>query len=900
MEKGTPPEQDLLGERLRNALSSSYSVERQIGRGGMATVYLARDLRHQRSVALKVLDPALGAALGAPRFRREITLAAALQHPHIVPVFDSGETADGDLWFTMPFIAGESLRERMRRDGRLPVPVVLAIAREVASALECAHRKGTIHRDVKPENVLLSEDGQALVADFGIARGATGSSEDRLTLTGLSVGTPTYMSPEQITAGSVIDGRSDQYALGCLVYEMLAGRPPYEGQSVQSVIAQQMAAPIPLVRAVRPDATAELEAAVVRAMSKEPDDRFGSTAEFAVALGSQQVAPAATSNAGVGSARTGLGADRASTKLTAAGLALAVLAAGGAWWAAHRSAGGGLTVSPTAGPLVVAVLPFENRGTAAEAYFSTQLAAAVRRRLTGLPALRVIASTSSEQSAASGQTPMALAQELGANYLVAGRVLRTVGTDGEPRGDLAIALIRGDDGDTVYRAAMPDSSLPAAPGQAAERIAAQLGRRLRPADVSQLRRLETPSARAYDSFFRAEARAAATTSVNLSRPSLEALRDYEAAIALDSSFAFAWAEMSLARTSAFFLGEEVAADRKRALAAAQRSIALDPESLQGYLALGTYYIDVEKQPDLAARQLAIARRLAPNDSRTLEALAGVEAARNNDAVAIALYQQVLAVDPFNRSASFTLALMLNVAHRFDEAAAIGERALHFAPDDFEFWRLRLWSAIGRGDSTEMRTIVRRAARAVDPTTLVVLLAGYGQQWTLDTAQRQLLLRQRPSAFEGDRTQWALALGTMSWMIGDSIRARAYGDSAMPSIRADLRDSASFSTGLGYVGVAMVAALRGRRAESEKYASRAETLSPLEGDISGRGPSVQDWLINADAFLGDRESILRRLEQLRESGNPVSAGELRLNPIYRSLRGDPRFERIITEARAASQ
>jgi serine/threonine-protein kinase len=269
--------------QLSSALAGRYAVARELGRGGMATVYLARDLRHRRSVAVKVLHPELSAALGAERFLREIELTASLQHPHILPLFDSG-AADGLLWYVMPFVDGETLRARLARERQLPIDDALRIAGEVASALEHAHRHGIVHRDVKPENILLGDDGQALVADFGIALAVRQAGGTRMTRTGLSLGTPQYMSPEQATGDRGVDARSDVYALGAVTYEMLAGEPPFTGPTAQAVLAKILgdhpAAPTRTRRTVPP----HVEAAVPPALEKLPADRYGSATDFAAAL----------------------------------------------------------------------------------------------------------------------------------------------------------------------------------------------------------------------------------------------------------------------------------------------------------------------------------------------------------------------------------------------------------------------------------------------------------------------------------------------------------------------------------------------------------------------------------------------------------------------------------------
>ncbi|HUF35525.1 MAG TPA: serine/threonine-protein kinase, partial [Gemmatimonadales bacterium] len=266
-------------EGLRDALADRYRIERELGRGGMATVYLARDLRHDRPVALKVLHPELAHSLGPDRFQREIRLAARLQHPHILTVLDSG--AAPALWFTMPYIEGESLRDRLRREKQLPIDDAVRIAREAAEALGFAHGQGIIHRDVKPENILLSA-GHALVADFGIARALSGGAEEaRLTETGLAVGTPAYMSPEQAAGERELDPRTDVYSLGVVLYEMLAGEPPFTGPTAQAIAARRLSGEAPSVRQLRPSVPPAVEQAVRRAMAAVPADRFGSAAELA-------------------------------------------------------------------------------------------------------------------------------------------------------------------------------------------------------------------------------------------------------------------------------------------------------------------------------------------------------------------------------------------------------------------------------------------------------------------------------------------------------------------------------------------------------------------------------------------------------------------------------------------
>ena len=266
-----------------NSLSDRYRIERELGAGGMATVYLADDIRHQRRVAIKVLRPELAAALGAERFLREITTTAGLRHPHIVPLYDSGE-GDGTLYYVMPFVEGESLRDRLRREHQLPLGEAVRITREVADALSYAHSRGVVHRDIKPENILL-ESGHAIVADFGIAHAIdVAGGGERLTATGIAIGTPIYMSPEQAVGDKDIDARSDIYALSCLLYEMLAGQPPFTGPTIESLVHQHLGVEAPRITRLRPSVPAEVAAIVERGLRKSPADRFQTASEFANSL----------------------------------------------------------------------------------------------------------------------------------------------------------------------------------------------------------------------------------------------------------------------------------------------------------------------------------------------------------------------------------------------------------------------------------------------------------------------------------------------------------------------------------------------------------------------------------------------------------------------------------------
>jgi serine/threonine protein kinase/cytochrome c-type biogenesis protein CcmH/NrfG len=326
---------------LVTALEDRYRLDRELGQGGMATVYLAHDLKHDRDVALKVLRPELAAVLGRERFLAEIHLTAKLDHPHILTLIDSGESA-GFLWYVVPFIRGESLRQKLEHEQQLRIEEALAIIRQVADALDFAHRRGVIHRDIKPENILLQE-GHAILADFGIALAVKEAGGNRLTETGLSLGTPQYMSPEQATGDRQLDARSDVYSLGAVLYEMLAGEPPHTGPTVQAVIAKLMTTPPVSLRVVRPSLPEWVDRAVTKALAKTAADRHQSAGEFAAALQDGPPAPRPSAT------------PRPRSRITAL-LAVALVVGSGAatWVIGHRSG------RPVRAPKVVAL---EERAT---------------------------------------------------------------------------------------------------------------------------------------------------------------------------------------------------------------------------------------------------------------------------------------------------------------------------------------------------------------------------------------------------------------------------------------------------------------------------------------------------------------------------------------------------------
>jgi len=463
-------------DTLRDALADRYALEREVGRGGMATVFLAEDVKHRRKVAIKVLHPDISAAIGPDRFLREIEIAAKLQHPHILPLYDSGEAA-GLLFYVMPFVEGESLRDRLDREKQLPQEDVIKITSEVSSALGYAHSRDVVHRDIKPENIMLS-GGSAVVADFGIARAASAVEQQQLTQTGTVIGTPIYMSPEQGSGDPNIDGRSDEYSLACVVYEMLVGEPPFTGPNVQSILARHSMAlvtPPSIVRATIPET---MEAALLRALAKVPADRFPTVIMFAEAFAVPSHVTAAfrrqTGETGPATSRKGAGWRRHLRWAVPGAVAVAVAAWGASRLLGTRGAGpasgGGLD------PRSIAVRYFEDLSRDSTlGYLADGLTEALIDQLGNVPGLKVVSKNGVAAYRGSTLSGDSIASALQVGSLIQGTVEELGG-----RVRVTARLVDGASGADVDRQSFeePGGNLLAVRDTLVQRVAGFLRRRL--------------------------------------------------------------------------------------------------------------------------------------------------------------------------------------------------------------------------------------------------------------------------------------------------------------------------------------------------------------------------------------------------------------------------------------
>jgi serine/threonine-protein kinase len=629
------------GERI-----GPYAVIREIGRGGMAGVYLAQDDRHGRPLALKLLHPGLAVLLGHERFRREIRLAARLHHPHILPLHDSGDT-DGRLWYTMPYVDGESLRERLRRQGRLSIPEAVRITREVADALDYAHRQGVIHRDIKPENLLLTRDGDVLVADFGIGRVFDASTpETTLTRSGVLIGTPAYVSPEQALGARPLDGRTDIYSLGCVLYEMLTGEPPYRAPSVQRVIAGHIKDPIPSARRVRPDTSAALDAALRRALAKSARDRFDTARRFADALEEP--------------------VQRSRRPLLAGG-ALAVLLLGGAWLVHSRRADpppAAVPAEPGPSPgtdLSLAVLPLTNLGGAVDdEYLATGMADELTTALARVPGLRVAARTSA--LAMGGRRDLdarEMADRLNVGYLLEG-TLRRLGDTVR----VSMALVDAASGLTVWNQAYarPAEDVIWLQDEIARSVTGSLRESL-PAPAP----LTRPTVlRAHDDYLRGRHALSGSSEADLRR----AISEFERAIAVDSGYAPAWSGLASAWT---LLADDHLPPREaypRAKAAALHALGLDSTLADAHAALGGVLFWYEWDFPAARRELELAIALDPNGSLAHYHYGNLLGAMGLLDSALAVAQRAALLDPLSGAIAANIAYLTEVQGRPQRAVTL--------------------------------------------------------------------------------------------------------------------------------------------------------------------------------------------------------------------------------------
>jgi serine/threonine-protein kinase len=793
----------------------------------------------------------------------------------------------------MPFVEGESLRDRLKREKQLPIADALSIAREVADALDYAHSHGIVHRDIKPENILLTRR-HAMVADFGISRSiASAEGGGALTQTGMSIGTPGYMSPEQATGDRTIDARSDIFALGCVLYEMLAGEPPFTGPSAQAIIARMMMEVPRPIHATRDGVSEALDHITARALAKVPADRFSTAAEFADALASVTTVsstsiPAAGGTAGYATAGRAPGrlAAMLRSPLAAVFVLGIIIGLGGlfAWRSTHGAdlTGHGL-----------AVLPFDNVGAPEDAAFADGITDEVRGKLAAIPGLRVTARTSSNGYKGTKKSPTQVGEELGVEYLLQGTIRWERGADGQRRVRVTPELIKTSDGSTKWQQPFDTvlSDVFAVQSGIATQVAEKLNVTLGASEQQTVEARPTKNLDAYQEYLLGEKVTQAMTR-NDEKSLSDAEPHYDRAAALDTTFVIAWARVSQVATARFSTNPtpELA---ERSQTAVDRARRLDRENSKVRLAYSRYLRYVTRDYAGALAQIDSGLRREPNDVDLLTTASSMNALLSKFDAAIETSKRAYALDPRNPGAAFSVGRTLRVVRRFAEAEEYYAKAMAIAPANVSYLLSRTINRISLGDLPGAQGLVRSALQSIDSTTLAAYFALYQEmQWVLDEPLLRRIVAMTPANFGNNRQQWALKVGATWNLLGDSARARAYGDSARIVADAQL---ASFPNDAQLHELrARSLALAGNKTEAIAEAERALKMREVGLDAS-QGPYVRYQAARVLIQSGAHNRALDIIEPLMTTNySDLTPGWLRLEPVFRALKGNPRFEKLIAQ------
>ena len=663
-----------VANRLREVLGNRYSIQGEIGAGGMATVYAAQDLRHRRQVAIKVLRPDIASALGAERFLQEIETSANLRHPHILPLFDSGD-AGGSLFYVMPLVTGETLRQRLLRERQLPVEEAIRIAHECAGALAYAHTRGVIHRDIKPDNILL-ESGHAVIADFGIARVVSTAGGVTLTQAGTSLGTPQYMSPEQIAGEADLDGRSDLYSLACVLYEMLAGQPPFTGQTIERLYYQQLMETPPTITRFRSPLPAHIVATIRRALAKSRDARFESMAAFATAL----VTPSLE----------------------------------------------------TDGRRSIAVLPFVNMSTDAEnEYFADGITEDVIAQLSKIRALKVVSRMSVMPFKKHDEPLRDIASKLGVGCVVDGSV-RKAGS----RVRIVAQLIEAETDKPLWSETFDRelTDIFAIQSEVAVRIANALQASLTREEQDRIERRPTENLAAYQHYLLARQAWSRFTTEGMQK----AIELYGRAVGFDPGFAQAYAGIAVAYAELGESGAIPAQEAlTQAQAAVEKSLDLDPELSSAHATLGHIKTIFEFEWREAERALMRAIELSPSNAEAWDFLGRLTSAQERFDEALAATKRAHELDPVTHRTDVLTAYIR--AGRYAEAIDAGRVALDLRPDDARLTCTLGWAHFLAGHREIGLELLERAI-AIAPENSIWLAQcceAYGMAGDLSRARAML-------------------------------------------------------------------------------------------------------------------------------------------------------------------
>jgi serine/threonine-protein kinase len=740
---------------------------------------------------------------------------------------------------------------------------------------------------LKPANILLDDAGHPHVTEFGLAKRVESVVE--MTASGAILGTPAYMSPEQAAGERQLDARTDVYALGAVLYEMLAGEPPFTGPTAQAVIAKRFSGEVPKVRAVRPSVSDGLEQAISTALAPVAADRFASAADFVRAL-SAAGTPTAAPTAATPAPRT-MTTPRPRRRVPV-GLALLLvgfLIGVGVLFAWKRGGHG----SGAAGARVIAVLPFDNQGDSSQEYFADGITDEVRGKLSALPGLQVIAGGSSKEYRHTGKPLVQVANELGADYLLMAKVRWARNPDGSTQVRVSPELVAITGGKPTTKWQQPfEASLTdvfKVQAEIAGKVAQALDVALADSVSRQLAARPTANLPAYDAFLRGEqifVTQGANDPVNLRR----AIAYYQQAVALDSTFALAWSRMGRAQALMYSNGVPDPALGEASRRSVERAVALDPKLPAARLALASYEFIVRGDVARSREESEKALRIDPGNSLALGNIAVLDATAGQWDSAMTHARESARLDPRSLTAALRLGNALRKLGHLPEARAELDRGRAIAPASLPLINSRVLVELKAGDLDSARAILRGASSQVEPAALAAYFGNYWDLfWVPDDAGQQLLLTLTPAEFDDDRGTWAIVLAQTWWIRGDRTRARAYADTARTATLATLETATGDGQRLLFLGLAQ--AYMGQKAEAIRNGELGIAAVHPDQDASN-GPYFRHVLARLYVAAGEYDKAIDQLQALLKMPYDLSPGWLRIDPNFAPLKGNPRFERLV--------
>jgi serine/threonine protein kinase/tetratricopeptide (TPR) repeat protein len=877
------------------ATVSHYRVLSKLGSGGMGVVYEAEDTRLGRHVALKFLpEEMVGNREALERFEREARAASALNHPHICTVYEFGEDK-GKPFIAMELLSGQSLRDCIAGKP-LPTEQIIALALQIADALEAAHGIGMVHRDIKPANIFVTRHGEAKLLDFGLAKpSARGYAGDgikdqstlftgQLTSPGTTIGTVAYMSPEQ-TRGEALDARADLFSFGVVLYEMATGVLPFRGKgptdTIDGILNRD---PVPPLR-LNPDLPEGLEQIIRKSLEKDPAMRFQIAAGLKADL--KRLMRDTTHVTVQPEIVTRKFIPRSYVIGATAAVIIILIAAAGIWrFTAHKNRAGT--------EMRLAVIPFENQGAPEDAYFADGMTDEVRSRLATLPGLGVIARSSAAQYKGTSKPPREIAAELGVTYLLTAQV-RWQKTGQASRIRVVPELVE-----------IPASGPPMTKwqesfdavvedvfrvqGEIATRVAGALKVTLGVQDQRNLASNPTTNLAAYDAFLRGDS--IFYGGGNSSKTLQEAEVQFGQAVKLDPTFALAWARLSFIRSTLYYNAVPDPDIAGAALDAAQRALQLSPGLPEGRLALSTYYQAVEKDNQRALEQCTQGLAMDRGNAELLSGAAAAEMGLGRWNEALTHAEQARSVDPRSVTTIYRYGGVLLWLRRYDDAAKASDSLLAFSSLNLAAIEMKAMCFLGKGDLQSARAIVQKPLPGVPVSDLLVNFGVYWDlMWLFDDMQRQAFVQLPIEAFGDYRSSRAINFAQTYALMLNNAELKKSSEEAERLFAADLVKSPDDAQANMMRGLAL--AYLGRRDEAIRQGERGVALLPISRDAYS-GPYIQHQLVRIYLVLGEKEKALDLLEPLLRVPYYLSPAWLAIDPNFDSLKGHPRFEKLLKE------